>query len=42
MLYKYYPYLWKQLKDMDKRSYNKFRADYSVEQLEEKFRKEKN
>lgn len=42
MLYKYYPDLWRQLKDMDKRSYNKFRSDYSVEQLEEKFRKEGN
>lgn len=25
---------------MDKKSYNQFRADYSVEQLEEKFKKE--
>lgn len=40
ILYKYYPNLWKQLKDMDKRSYNQFRADYSIEQLEEKFKKE--
>ena len=37
ILYKYYPDLWEQLKDMDKRSYNQFRADYSVEQLENKF-----
>ena len=40
ILYKYYPDLWKQLKDMDRRSYNQFRADYSVEQLEEKFKVE--
>ena len=38
MLYKNYPALWEQLKDMDKRAYNQFRADYSVEQLEEKFK----
>ena len=37
ILYKYYPDLWEQLKDMDNRSYNQFRADYSVEQLENKF-----
>ena len=36
-LYKYYPELWQELKEMDKKSYNKFRADYSVEQLENKF-----
>ncbi|MBD9340358.1 MAG: hypothetical protein EGQ54_06250 [[Ruminococcus] lactaris] len=40
ILYKYYPKLWQELKEMDKKSYNQFRADYSVEQLEEKFRKE--
>lgn len=40
ILYKYYPELWNQLKDMDKKAYNQFRADYSVEQLEEKFKKE--
>lgn len=36
-LYTYYPELWQELKEMDKKSYNQFRADYSVEQLENKF-----
>ena len=40
ILYKYYPDLWEQLKDMDRRSYNQFRADYSVEELEKKFKNE--
>ena len=40
ILYKYYPDLWHELKKMDKKAYNQFRADYSVEQLEEKFKKE--
>ena len=40
ILWKYYPELWNELKEMDKRAYNQFRADYSVEQLEEKFKKE--
>lgn len=40
ILYKYYPDLWNELKKMDKKAYNQFRADYSVEQLEEKFKKE--
>ena len=40
ILYTYYPELRKELKEMDKKSYNQFRADYSVEQLEEKFKKE--
>lgn len=40
ILYKYYPELWNELKEMDKKAYNQFRADYSVEQLEEKFKKE--
>lgn len=42
ILYKYYPELWEQLKQMDNRAYNKFRADYSVEELEKKFKKEEN
>lgn len=41
ILYTYYPELWQELKEMDKKSYNQFRADYSVEQLEEKFEAEK-
>ena len=40
ILYTHYPELWQELKEMDKKSYNQFRADYSVEQLEEKFKKE--
>ena len=40
VLYKYYPELWQELKLMDERSYNKFRADYSVQQLEDKFKRE--
>lgn len=40
ILYKFYPELWQELKVMDKKSYNQFRADYSVEQLEQKFKKE--
>lgn len=38
ILYKNYPQLWKQLKEMDKKSYNNFRTDYSLEELEEKFK----
>lgn len=40
ILFKYYPELWNELKEMDKRSYNQFKANYSIEQLEEKFKKE--
>lgn len=39
-LYQYYPDLWERLKEMDKRAYNQFRADYSVEELEKKFKQE--
>ena len=38
ILYKYYPDLWNELKKMDEKAYNQFRADYSVEQLEQKFK----
>ena len=41
-LYIHYPELWQQLKEMDRKSYNQFRADYSVEDLEKKFKKEIN
>lgn len=37
-LMKYYPELWEQLKTWDKRTWRNFRADYSVEQLEARFR----
>lgn len=40
VLYKHYPELWQELKLMDERSYNRFRADYSVQQLEDKFKRE--
>lgn len=40
VLYKEYPKLWEELKAMDKKANNQFRADYSVEQLEQKFKKE--
>lgn len=38
-LYTHYPELWEELKEMDKKSYNQFRKDYSVKELEEKFKK---
>ena len=37
ILYKYYPELWQELKEMDKKSYNKFKYNYSVEDLDKKF-----
>lgn len=40
VLYEHYPELWKQLKEMDKKSNNRFRKDYTVEELEKKFKKE--
>lgn len=40
MLYKYHPQLWQELKDMDNRAINQFRADYSVEDLERRFESE--
>lgn len=39
-LREYFPDLWNELREMDKKTYRKFRADYSVEQLETKFLKE--
>ena len=38
-LYINYPELWQQLKEMDRQSYNQFRRDYSVEELEVNFKK---
>lgn len=38
VLYQYYPELWQKLKEMDKKSYNQFRTDYSVQDLENKFK----
>lgn len=40
VIYQYYPNLWNELKEMDKKANNRFRRDYTVEELEEKFRKE--
>ena len=40
VMYNKYPALWEKLKDMDNRSWNQYRADYSVEQLEERFKQE--
>lgn len=40
-LYKDFPNLWCTLKEWDNKTYRKFRADYSVEELEAKFEKEK-
>lgn len=37
VLYKHYPELWEELKDMDRRTWRQFRADYSVEDLEKRF-----
>lgn len=36
-LYRNYPELWEQLKKWDKQTWRKFRADYSVEELEKRF-----
>ena len=41
MLYDHYPEFWKELQNMDKKSFRRFKNDYSVEDLTEKFRKEK-
>lgn len=40
-LYERFPELWSELKDMDRRTWRKFRADYSVEELEVRFELEK-
>lgn len=41
ILYEHYPELWKELKEMDRKSNNQFKTDYSIEELENKFKKEK-
>lgn len=38
MLYSFYPELWDKLKDMDRRSWNQFKKDYSVQDLENMFK----
>ena len=40
ILYHNHPDLWFKLKQMDEKSLNKFRADYSVQDLEDKFKRE--
>ena len=40
VLYHKYPALWEKLKELDSKSWNQFRTDYSVQQLEEKFKRE--
>jgi 3'-phosphoadenosine 5'-phosphosulfate sulfotransferase (PAPS reductase)/FAD synthetase len=37
VLYNDFPELWKELKKMDKKSFRRFRSDYSVKDLSEKF-----
>jgi len=41
VLYNDFPDLWKELQEMDKQSFRKFRKDYSVSDLTEKFSNEK-
>lgn len=41
ILYIHHPKLWIELKEMDKKSYNQFKTNYSVEELEEKFKEDK-
>jgi 3'-phosphoadenosine 5'-phosphosulfate sulfotransferase (PAPS reductase)/FAD synthetase len=36
-LRKHFPDLWKELREMDKRTWRKFNPDYSVEDLERRF-----
>lgn len=40
-LYNQYPELWQRIKDMDIKSFRKFRSDYSIYDLEDKFMKKK-
>ena len=40
VIYKEYPQYWEKLKEWDSRTYRQFRADYSILDLEEKFKKE--
>ena len=39
-LYQHYPAQWQIIKEMDIKAYNKFRADYSIAELEDRFKKE--
>jgi hypothetical protein len=40
VLHNDFPELWKELEGMDKKSFRKFRSDYSVKDLSEKFANE--
>lgn len=40
-MYNLFPELWEELKDMDRRTWRKFKKDYSVEELEVRFKLEK-
>lgn len=39
-LYHDFPALWEKLKEMDKKSWNQFKENYSVEELEKRFKRE--
>lgn len=39
-LYNEFPELWEHMKELDSKTYRKFRSDYSIKELEEKFKKE--
>ena len=39
-LYLHFPSLWAELKEMDTKAFNQFRLDYSVQELEDRFRGE--
>jgi len=41
ILYNKFPHLWNELQQMDKKSWNQFRTDYSIEDLTAKFEAEK-
>lgn len=40
VMYKEFPEYWEKLKEWEERTYRKFRSDYSIKELEEKFKKE--
>jgi len=41
VLYQDFPVLWKELKEMDKRSYRQFKPDYKLSELEQRFKDKK-